>query len=230
MKILQNEGKFEVIYPDFLKQLNTIEIAGRVCWKSDFVPEKRDDFIRMLIKKGHHSVLEHSSMTVRFWDVSRGFTHELVRHRLAAFSQRSTRFVNPVKKECSETIAPPSWERPFLGKDDSNRKANEIFDHAMKNTLKHYKELIDAGWPPQDARQILPIGIETEIVVTANFREWRHIFEVRCQEVAHWEIRTVMCALLAWCQENIPVIFEDFTLHGSNGCPNHPEEMYAIKE
>ena len=165
----------------------------------------------MLRNRGHESVLEHSCMTVEFNNVSRGFTHELVRHRLASFTQESTRYVDesnfyvviPPDKDESEKIVDLELS--------DGKKIKISFKEWADLNEQMYRGLRKAGWIPQDARQILPIGIKSQIVVTANFREWRHIFKLRTDPSAHWEIRYVMSNLLEDVKERIPVIFDDIT-------------------
>lgn len=212
MKILKNEGKAEIINiqgeisQNYTGPLKIIEKMGRVAWQSQDkeTPTSCEDFVRMLIKKGHESVLEHSSMTVLFSKISRGFTHEMVRHRLAAFTQESTRYVD---KSDFEVVCPP--ERDEKEHHDLEDRPSFTYRQWMKMNEAMYKALREAGWPAQDARQVLPIGIRTQIGVTTNLREWRHIFRLRTAKAAHWEIRTVMRDLLKQVQKRVPVIFED---------------------
>jgi thymidylate synthase (FAD) len=179
--------------------------------------ESAETFIRMLIRRGHESVLEHSALTVRFSNHSRGFTHELVRHRLCAFTQESTRYVD--EREAA-VVCPPSRDPhdPVTVIKDLP-SGGSMTDHASfrvfsARVMEAYRALREAGWPAQDARQILPIGITSEIVVTANFREWRHIFSLRTAKPAHWEIRRTMGLLLTELQDLLPAVFDDFAVAG----------------
>ncbi|MCD6115121.1 FAD-dependent thymidylate synthase [bacterium] len=193
--------------------LELIELCGRTSYQSRdrITPGSAEKFVEMLRNRGHESVLEHSCMTVEFNNVSRGFTHELVRHRLASFTQESTRYVDesnfyvviPPDKDESEKIV--ELELP------DGKKIKISFKEWADLNEQMYRGLRKAGWVPQDARQILPIGIKSQIVVTANFREWRHIFKLRTSPSAHWEIRYVMTNLLKDVQKRIPVIFDDIT-------------------
>jgi len=199
---MRGEGFFEIIQTkDNLKQqLRNIEVAGRVCYQSEKgTPtfESAEKFIRMILKRGHESVIEHSLLTVRFSNVSRGKSHEMVRHRLCAFSQESTRYVD---ESNLRFVMPPHWDQ---------NEANMVIEmgSSYESAYKYWRDL---GYPPQDARQFLPIGVCAQIVVSANFREWRHIFRMRTQKAAHWEIRYIMCDLLTTLKDIIPVIFEDF--------------------
>lgn len=224
MELLVNQGTFEILTPrdKLIRQLLTIESAGRTCYKSQrdrITYASANKFIRMIMKRGHESVIEHSSLIVRFKNLSRGFTHEQVRHRLTGISQESTRYVD---ESDLHVVAPPH-------KDLSEKFPIGIPGYTVYSylTLKDmfeiiesmYRALREGGWVCQDARQILPIGTVSEIVISANFREWRHIFRMRTGKAAHWEIRRVMCNLLEELQGIIPVIFEDFEEAGvdSNG-------------
>lgn len=216
MKILQNKGKHRILAImagiDGKSPLELIEWAGRTSYKSHkrISRGSAKKFVGMIRKLGHESVLEHSSMTVEFTGVSRGFTHEGVRHRIASFTQQSTRYVD---KSEFIVIAPPDKnvkEKLVELNLPGNIKIKVSFSEWMNLNEQMYRGLRQADWVAQDARQVLPIGIEAPIVMTANFREWRHIFKLRCDKAAHWEIRSVMLALLKAVQKRIPVIFDDF--------------------
>lgn len=189
-----------------LEQLQLIELAGRTCYQSYRDPitlESARRFIFMLLRRGHDSVIEHSAMTVRFSDVSRGLTHELVRHRLCAFSQESTRYVDEKETGC---VLAPSMQ--------GDQEA-----HAMaQQHLTDYRRLREKGYKSEDARQLLPIGMENEIVVTANFREWRHIVKQRTQKAAHWEIREAVVRLVTEVREVLSPLFDEFQF--INRCPS----------
>ena len=225
MEILKNAGTFVILTPEeeLKDQLLRIERAGRTCYQSEkeeITEESAKAFIRRILKRGHESVIEHSNLTVKFFNISRGFTHEMVRHRLCAFSQESTRYVDYAKRGARpdlerfqlKCIVPPHRnEDEKVELEDGRRMSlREMFTECEK----FYRALRKAGWPPQDARQILPIGIKSEIVVSANFREWRHIFFLRTHKAAHWEIRKVMGDLLKKLQTIVPVIFDDFVEAG----------------
>jgi len=191
--------------------LELIELAGRTSYQSrhKITKDSAKKFIKMLIKRGHESVLEHSAMTVEFNNVSRGFTHEIVRHRLASFTQESTRYVS---KNNFKVVIPPDKDKDEKIVDlklPDGKKIKVSFQEWMDLNEKMYQGLKKAGWKTEDARQVLPIGIVSQIVVTANFREWRHIFKLRTAPDAHWEIRFVMKNLLKEVKEKIPIIFDD---------------------
>lgn len=185
------------------KQMLIIETAGRTCYQSykgDPTQESASKFSAMILKRGHESVVEHSIMTVRFGDVSRGFTHQLVRHRLCAFSQESTRYVD---QKGFDIVLPPgkTWD-------------DEIVSEARAYYRRVYETLRKQGWKAEDARQFLPVGMANEIVVSANFRQWRHVFKERTAKVAHWEIREGMTRLLGMVQKSLSPIFDDLVPDG----------------
>jgi len=191
--------------------LQLIELAGRTAYQSraKITDESAARFVAMLRDKGHESVLEHSCLTVEFNNVSRGFTHELVRHRLAAYTQESTRYVD----ESNFKVVIPPDKNPDEKLVELNlpnqTKIKVSFAEWMDLNEQMYRGLRQAGWPPQDARQVLPTAIKAQIVITANFREWRHIFKLRTAPNAHWEIRQVMTNLLADVKKLVPIIFDD---------------------
>lgn len=188
-----------------------IEIAGRTCYKSEdkITKDSAQKFIKMILKNGHESVIEHSAMTVKFI-CDRGVTHELVRHRLCAFSQESTRYCN--YKGGVIFVIPP-WidldEGIYESSNVESTPENIAWLVAMLDSEMRYKNLLDYGWSPQQARSVLPNSLKTEIVVTANFREWRHIFKLRTSKAAHPQMREIMAPLLKKCKELIPVIFDN---------------------
>lgn len=185
--------------------LRRIEAAGRTCYKSEdrITPDSAAAFVERILKSGHHSVLEHASCTVRFV-CDRGVSHELVRHRLASYSQESTRYANYSKERFGGEIAvirPPFWP------EDSPEFA--LWREAMLAAERAYLALTGRGVPAQEARSVLPTCLKTEVVVTANIREWRHIFSLRCAPAAHPQIRGIMLPLLAEMHARVPVLFAD---------------------
>jgi len=193
--------------------LSIIELAGRTCYKSEekMTEESSKSFVKMILKRGHESVIEHSAMSVKFI-VDRGVTHELVRHRLCAFSQESTRYCN---YKGGTTFVIPPWVDLEEGKYDWSCTFSSKTDNIWARNLLHlesaYKDLLNYGWTPQQARSVLPNSLKTEIVVTANFREWRHIFKLRCSKAAHPQMREIMIPLLEDVKNRIPVIFDNLT-------------------
>ena len=196
----------EIMYmPDADTILKTIEVAGRTCYKSEdsITPDSAVAFIRRITRSGHHSVIEHISITVRFV-CDRGVSHELVRHRLASYSQESTRYANYARDKFGNEI---TVIRPFFWSEDS--RAYQDWLSAMAHAEKTYLKLIQGGASPQEARSVLPNSLKTEVVMTANLREWKHVIRLRCSRAAHPQIREVMLPLLADFHHRIPVVFEE---------------------
>lgn len=181
-----------------------IEECGRVCYRSeDMISEdSADKFVKTILGRGHHSVIEHAIATLVF-GTNRGVTHELVRHRLASYSQESTRYVDYVKKGEMEFILPVWLE----GKEGTDEYAD--FKEILKAEESAYFYLRDLGWRPEQAREVLPNALSTKIVVTANLREWRHIFTLRCSAKAHPQIRSLMREALRLMHQLCPTVFED---------------------
>jgi thymidylate synthase (FAD) len=185
-----------------------IEKAGRTCYKSEKLQtlESKRAFSRMLLDSGHESVIEHANATVKFI-TNRGVTHELVRHRLASYSQESTRYVNYKKKGL--TFIKPVWLS--FDTDESNNYKLETWYwlQAMEKAEYYYLHLLELGWTPEQAREVLPNSLKTEIVMTANLREWRHIFKLRTSKRAHPQMRKLMLSCLSEFKQEIPIIFDD---------------------
>ncbi|MDS1030398.1 FAD-dependent thymidylate synthase [Bacillota bacterium LX-D] len=181
-----------------------LERYGRVCYKSE---EKTEDkynpnFFKTLLKGGHESVIEHEKVTVLFV-VDRGISHEIVRHRIGSYSQESTRYCNYAKEKFGQEIV--VIEPYFLvGKDGYH-----CWKKACLSCEENYLEMLDLGCTPQEARSVLPNSLKTEIVVTFNFREWRHFFKLRASQAAHPQIRQVAIPLLLLFQEKLPALFKD---------------------
>jgi len=162
-------------------------------------------FIEMLLKAGHFSVLEHASATFRIRGGSRSFTHQLVRHRLASYTQQSQRYVD---ESDFQYVIPPTVE--------SNPEARKIFVSFMEEAKKVYRELRQLKVKGEDARFVLPNAVFSEIVITANFREWRHIFELRGEKKAQWEIRNMAIQCLKILKEKAPAVFSDLEIDEEN--------------
>ena len=175
-----------------------IEIAARTCYQSGdkMVPEKLGELLPKLIAMGHESPFEHAYATFRLGDVSRAMTHQLVRHRLMAVSQKSQRYVSEGN---FEWVVPPA-----VAPGDRAE-----FDGDMEAIRALYKKWKDKGLKNEDARFVLPNACTTEMVVSANFREWRHVFSVRCHRRAQWEIREVCLAMLQALNRHAPHVFAD---------------------
>ena len=186
--------------------LELIEFAGRKCYQSEGAasPGSAPVFVHKILARGHYSVLEHASMTVGFV-CDRGVTHELVRHRLAAYSQESTRFCNYSKGKFGQEL---TFIQPtFWGQEDSTQYKN--WHYSCTQAEITYLALCASGAKPEEARSILPNSLKTEIVMTADLREWRHVFHLRTSPKAHPQMRELMLPLLAEVRERIPVVFED---------------------
>lgn len=197
---------------DEIKILKSIEKAGRTCYKSEnnITADSAKNFVDGIIRKGHESVLEHEKVTVRFI-CDRGASHEIVRHRLASYSQESSRYCNYSKEKFGNEL---TFIKPiiFNGVDLSIPKYQDLYiiwENAMKEAEKYYISLINAGAKTDLARGVLPTDIKTEIVMTANLREWRHFLKMRRGKASHPNIRYLANELLKQFTERIPVIFDD---------------------
>lgn len=203
--------------PDGAFVLDHLERAARTCYKSEnkASPDSARQLLARIIRQGHESVLEHISITVRIV-CDRGVSHELVRHRMCSFSQESTRYANYADDRFGHEI---TVIRPFFWEDDP-RKYNRWLA-TMQCCEAAYLSLIKCGATPQEARTVLPSSLKTEIVTTANIREWRHIFKLRCAKDAHPQMRQIMVPLLAAFAVRIPLLFDDLaaTVGASGGRP-----------
>lgn len=194
---------------EFLKK---IEKAGRTCYKSEdkITETSAKKFITTILNSGHESVIEHEKISVRFI-CDRGITHEIVRHRIASFSQESTRYCNYSKgKYGSEiTVIRPFW---WNSEDEKTSHNFAAWENAMHLAERQYLTLLAQGCSAQQARSVLPNSLKTEIVVTANLREWRTIFKQRTPAAAHPQMRQLMIPLCRELKTLIPVIFDDIQL------------------
>jgi len=201
VEILSSTGQESVI-----EQLKIVELAGRNCYKSEdkITEDSYNKMIAMLRMRKHESVLEHGNVTVRMIG-SRAFTHQLIRHRLAAYSQESQRYVNYSKNKHGNSI---TFIKP-IGYEEWDDELKESFVTGLLDAESCYLELIAGGMKAEDARGILPNQTKTEIVVTMNLRAWRHFFSMRCDSHAQSEIRFIAKQLLWKMFEVMPVIFQD---------------------
>lgn len=185
--------------------LEKIERIGRVCYKSEdsITDGSAECFVKNLIQRGHESVLEHVSVTVKVI-CDRGVSHEIVRHRIASYTQESTRYCNYSKGKFDGEIAviePCFWKEgtyPY----NSWKMAMEIAE-------KTYLSLLESGATPEEARSVLPNSLKTEIVVTMNLREWRHFLKLRTAKEAHPQMREIAGMILLEFKDGISVIFDD---------------------
>lgn len=211
MKIIKPDVEF--ITPiDGQTILKRIEWCGRVCYKSeDKITEgSAEKFCQNIIKRGHEAVLEHCSFTVKFI-CDRGVSHEIVRHRLAAYCQESTRYCNYSKNGFGNEIT--VIEPCYLDKQGLGMFKYDLWRTACEEAEKNYFALLSAGCTPQEARAVLPNSLKTEVVMTANIREWRHFFKLRCAPAAHPQMREVAIMLLNQCRERIPILFDDIEIN-----------------
>lgn len=207
MKIIP--ASYEILTPiDGTDILRRIEAAGRVCYKSEDAIKggSAERFVANVIKRGHESVIEHVSLSVKFI-VDRGVSHEIVRHRIASYSQESTRYCNYSQDKFGREL---TFIRPCFWVEGG--RAYEIWKAAMEAAERDYIRLTDkleCGATPEQARAILPNSLKTEIVVTMNLREMRHFLRLRTDKAAHPQMREVTVPLLAELKSRIPVVFDD---------------------
>lgn len=201
------------IYKDFdgQKVLQKIEAAARTCYKSEGKIQEGSaaKMVASLIKSGHEVMLEHASVTVKFV-VDRGISHELVRHRLASFAQESTRYCNYSKDDFGSEIT-------FIIPEYLEYKSEgwNIWKESMKQAEDAYFKMLDFGLSPQQARAVLPNSLKTEVVMTANLREWRHFFKLRALGTTgkpHPQMLEVAVPLLEDMKNLIPVVFDDLVV------------------
>lgn len=202
MKIIKPSATIEAFTPNLEEVL---EAAGRTCWKSEDKIETgtAGPFLERIMNFKHESVLEHGAITVRFI-VDRGVSHEIVRHRIASFSQESTRYCNYGKGKFGEeiTVIDPRGAFP-----DMTEIAYTAWSCAMGYAEESYLTMLDNRSTPQEARSVLPNSLKTEIVVTMNPRSWRHFFKLRTDKAAHPQMREVAIPLLAEFARRWPVLF-----------------------
>ena len=243
MRIIRPDYEIRTKFSDGgIEELKEIERDARVCYQSEGDisedGESAINLIRKLIKNGHEAMLEHSKLSVRF-TVDRGFSHELVRHRLCSFAQESTRWCNYSKDKFGKQLTfvmPTDFNKWFLQNVDLDtysvfleeleENACKAVDHGCEEDLKfpngflkwvyamymcedQYMAMLEDGCSPQLARGVLPNSLKTDIVVTANFREWRNIFKLRTAKDAHPDMRRIMTQLLKSVSMKIPVVFDD---------------------
>lgn len=204
MKIIKPSFVIEskVVGAEVLKR---IERAGRTCYKSETAITFNSAwaFVKRIIASGHGSVIEHESVTVRII-CDRGVSHEIVRHRLASYSQESTRYCDYGKEGEIQVIQPPGLED-----EEHGRYSLGIWEHAMRAAEEAYNILRKNGVQPQIARSVLPNSLKTEIVMTCNLREWRHFFKLRTAPASHPQMREITIPMLAEFKRLIPVVFDD---------------------
>lgn len=198
---------------DYDNIIHKIEKIGRVCYKSEgnISDDSAERFITNILKRGHESVIEHEAITVRMI-CDRGVTHEIVRHRIASYSQESTRYCNYTSDKFGNEITVIDLAGGFeydLDKENDRKKYN-AWMRAMENAEKSYFEMLELGATPQEARSVLPNSLKTEIVMTMNLRAWRNFFRLRCDRAAHPQMREVANIALKVFKERLPIFFRDF--------------------
>lgn len=200
------DARYEILDKiDGMEVLKKIERVARTCYKSeDYIKEgSAERLVKSLIDRGHEAMLEHYSFSIKFI-CDRGVSHEIVRHRVASFAQESTRYCNYSKDKFGNEL---TFIKPWFWDEDS-----EMFND-WKKVISYaefkYLNLIKVGATPQEARSVLPNSIKTEVVMTANLREWRHFLKLRTAQAAHPQMRELTIPLLKELKEKIPVIFDD---------------------
>ena len=236
MKII--DADYEIMFvdlndPQVVKDIyNRIETVGRICYKSEtsVTDDSAEGFIRRLIARGHEAMLEHASLTVKF-TVDRGVSHEIVRHRLASFAQESTRYCNYSKGKFGNEITvidpvffkdiSPDEKSLIVGMDPRDGDGDKLTDHelgyyawreACNIAEDCYMVMLSNGATPQEARSVLPNSLKTDLVMTANIREWRHFLNLRAAGVSgkpHPQMLEVAVPLLNELRMKLPALFDD---------------------
>ncbi|MDD7739461.1 MAG: FAD-dependent thymidylate synthase [Fusicatenibacter sp.] len=194
------------------EMLHRIEKIGRVCYKSEDKIEEgsAEKFLAGIIKRGHESVIEHGVITVKV-TCDRGVTHEIVRHRIASYSQESTRYCNYSNEKFGNQITCIDIATGFSYDldNENDRKKYEVWQSAMEAAEQYYFRLLELGAKPEEARSILPNSLKTELVMTMNLREWRHFIRLRSSRRAHPQMRQVAEMILEKFAAEYPVFFGD---------------------
>lgn len=208
MKIIDQSIIIEKKELDYNK-LITLEKAARICYKSEgnFRGKPNETFLKKLIQSGHESILEHEKVTVKII-TDRGVSHEIVRHRLASYSQESTRYCNYSQDKFGNELT-------FINNSWMNENAREVWLDGLEDIEDDYFQMLEEGATPQDARGILPNSLKTEMYVTMNFRAWRHFIKLRADKTAHPQIRELAAALYKVFSMYFAVIFSDLNVDES---------------
>lgn len=199
MTIIEPSAALEYDF-DGAEVMKHIEACGRTCYKSE--GNDAEKFVRMLIRRGHESALEHASATFRIV-CDRGVMAELTRHRLCSFSVESTRYVDYSKRGLK-----------FIKPLSTRRITDIVFEEIADHAERAYRELLSEGVKPEEARAILPLSLATELTVTANLRQWRHVLKLRTSPKAHPQMRQIADMILAALKAKLPVVFEDICYDG----------------
>lgn len=209
----RHEEKFT--YAHGVRLLKHIEWCARISHRSEDAirDDSYDRFLRsVVLQHGDWSVVEHASVSVDFY-VDRGITHELVRHRLFAFTQESSRFVNYEKKIPANFVMPIEHLSTEVDKAPNGEPISlsqrQVWAHAILTAESSYKRLIQSGVSPQIARSVFPNALASRIIITGNLRNWRHFLLMRTTKEAHPQMREITIPLLTEFQEKIPIFYED---------------------
>ena len=204
MKII--DPTFEILDNiDGQQILTSLEKYGRTCYKSEdkITQDSSSIFVKKILDSGHESVIEHEKVSVKII-CDRGVSHEIVRHRIASYSQESTRYCNYSNNKFGNEL---TFIKPYFWETDKEKY--QIWEEAIKNAETSYMKLISLGAKPEEARSVLPNSLKTEIVVTMDLREWRHFFKLRTGLRAHPQMRQVAVPLLEEFKTRIPIIFDN---------------------
>lgn len=209
---------------DGVKMMKKIERAGRTCYKSHVTSDDSyKKFLANIISSGHESVIEHEKITIRVL-TDRGALWDITRHRITSFSVESSRYCNYSKDRFEKEI---KFMEPFYIKNDE--QALKEWTETMETAEKNYFKLAEQGYKPDVCRMLLPTSLATEIVMTANLREWRHILTLRCSDRAHPTIRQFTIPLLLHLKEELPEIFSDIP-YDENFDPKDYAKLEVIDE
>lgn len=218
MKAIKPSFKIELTKEQAEQMILNVEKYGRICYKSEPVKvdspvERANKFIADKIKAGHESIIEHEKVTAII-TCDRGVTHEIVRHRIASYSQESTRYCNYAKDKFGNEITVIDIATGFNYNlnDENDKKKYDVWCEAMKNAEKSYFKMLELGAKPQEARSVLPNSTKAEIVVTMNLRSWRHFFALRAAGVTgapHPQMKEIALPMLKEFYNLFPCVFED---------------------
>lgn len=214
MKVIN--PSYEILSHPNVEDLKALEYIGRTCYKSEkhITDISAERFVKNLIDRGHEAIIEHAYVSVKFV-CDRGISHEIVRHRLASFAQESTRYCNYTSDKFDNHI---TVIKPVFYDDTESVQYKTWFDSCIQSEQAYFK-LIANGSIPEEARCVLPNSLKTELVMTANLREWRHFFKLRAADVtgkAHPQIKQLTIPLLKELQNLLPVIFDDISVGDKN--------------
>lgn len=186
--------------------MKNLEQIARVCYKSEdsITEDSYAQFLLKILKSGHESVIEHEKITAKLI-CDRGVSHEIVRHRIASYSQESTRYCNYSKDKFGTEL---TFIRPIFWRE--SEECYRVWKNLMQQSEDSYMELLRLGASPQEARSVLPNSLKTEIIMTMNMREWRHFFRLRMAPNAHPQMQEVCRILLTEFLQKIPLLFDEF--------------------